>query len=371
MNGQDSNHQIDTLLLPFLQATNEEEAELHLDRLIAHIAPIIRGITKRSRDSEDAFQETIRLVINQLREFKSYPDGKAISNYLHYVKTIASHVVKGQLREENPQRRSLIDSLRYVLKNKKQFAMWVNENKEKFCGLAAWRHQQSSFTRSDRLIRLLNCPQIFEEVVLGQDVQSLDNAQLLAEIFNWVGHPVRFDELVRIICDLKRLQDPAPVAGAYESESLSLNSILPDIGPLPDEVAQWSEFLSRLWIEIEQMPRLQRIAYLLNFTAANGQVELFLTYGVATIRRIGSVLELTEEQFSLVWPELQLSDETRHYAEALTSYDERFALLWQHLPLTDATIARMLGTQRQKVINLRKAAGDRLSRRLIHLDGAV
>jgi hypothetical protein len=109
---------------------------------------------------------------------------------------------------------------------------------------------------------------------------------------------------------------------------------------------------------------LQRLAYLLNFTAADGQLELFWAYGVATIRRIGAALQITEGQFAQVWPELTLDDEERRRAMALESYDEKFALLWQHLPLTDVAIAKMLGTERQKVINLRKAAGDRLSRRL-------
>ena len=77
-------------------------------------------------------------------------------------------------------------------------------------------------------------------------------------------------------------------------------------------------------------------------------------------------LQLTEDQFSRVWPELQLTPEERHKAEALSSYDEKFALLWRHLPLTDLMIAKLLGTERQKVINLRKAAGARLSRRLAH-----
>ena len=43
---------------------------------------------------------------------------------------------------------------------------------------------------------------------------------------------------------------------------------------------------------------------------------------------------------------------------------EQFALVSQHLPLSDIVIARVLDTDRRKFINLHKAAGDRLSRRL-------
>lgn len=369
MNGQGSNPQIDPFLLPFLHTTDEAEARVLLAQLIDHVAPVIKKITGRSRDPEDAFQETTRLLIKQLWDLKADPDGKAISNYIHYVRVVASHVAKGQLRDEHPQRRSLVDALRYVLRSKAPFAVWENEFHERLCGLAAWRDQPTTFTRSKRLIQLLDCPHKLDEVVLpGRDARNLDHAELLAGIFNWVGHPIRFDELVRIVCDLKRIEEFTPIVETDEQNGRPLSELLEDGGRRPDEEAEWREFLQRLWAEIEQLPPLQRIAYLLNFTAADGQLELFWTYGVVTLRRISEAMQLTEDHFARVWPELQLSEQEHRRAESLTSLDERFALLWQHLPLTDATIARMLGTERQKVINLRKAASDRLSRRMAHHD---
>jgi hypothetical protein len=186
------------------------------------------------------------------------------------------------------------------------------------------------------------------------------------EIFQWVDHPIRYDDLVRIVCELKRVGEDAAVIWTGEDDERSMGEQLPDAGPRPDEVAEWSEFLRRLWAEIEQLPVFQRIAYLLNFTAGECQLELFLVYGVVSLRGIGAALQLTADQFERMWPELRLTDEERRKAEALTSYDEKFALLWRSLPLTDLMIAKLLKTERQKVINLRKAAGARLSRRLAH-----
>jgi len=365
MNGHGTDPQIDALLVPFLHAADEAEARCQLDELIAHAAPVIKKITGWSRDSEDAFQETTRRVVKRLWDFKADPEGKAIGNYDSYVKVVASHVAKGQLREDHPRRRSLADALRHVLKSEPRFALWEGENRERLCGLAAWRRQPTAATRSERLTRLLDDPHTLDEVVLpGRDAQVMVHAELLTGIFDWLGHPVRFDELFRLVCDLKRIEDFTPLVGTDEEGALPLSELLPGAGRLPDEEAEWTEFLGRLWAEVEQLPPLQRLAYLLNFTAADGQLELFWAYGVATIRRIGAALQLTEGQFARVWPELTLDDEGRRRAMALASYDEKFALLWQHLPLTDAAIAKMLGTERQKVINLRKAAGDRLSRRL-------
>ena len=126
------------------------------------------------------------------------------NSYFHYVKVVASHVAKGQLREKHPQRRSLVDSLRYVLKTNPHFALWENHNRERLCGLALWRNQPASLVRSQRLGQLLDQPRTFGEVVQPAcDTRTMDIAELLAEIFNWVGHPVRYYDLVRIICDLE------------------------------------------------------------------------------------------------------------------------------------------------------------------------
>ena len=137
MDGQESKTQIDPTLVPFLQTADEAEARLRLDLLVDLAAPIIRKVTGWSRDPEDAFQETAQQLIEQLWDLRTDPDAKAISSYLHYVKVVASHVAKGQLREKHPQRRSLVDALRYVLKTNPLFALWENDNRERLCGLAS------------------------------------------------------------------------------------------------------------------------------------------------------------------------------------------------------------------------------------------
>lgn len=369
MNEHDSDRRIDPLLLPFLRTADEREANQHLDHLIAHAAPGIAKITRSSRTPEDAFQETTHRVVKQLRELRAHCNGNAIGNYLHYVKVVASRVVKGQVRQEHPKHRSLVDALRHVLRREPSLALWESDGHHKLCGLAVWRDQQAGRTHSERLTRLLDEPRTFEEVVSLQcDAVNVNNVELLRQLFEWIGHPIRFDELTKIVCGLKQIEDLSPVADGEARRGLS--EWLPDKRRRPDEQAEWREFLERLWAQIEQLPHLQRLAYLLNFTAADGQLELFWAYGVAGIRRIGAALQITEEQFARVWPVLTLSDEMRQRALACENYDGRFAVLWQHLPLPDAAIGCLLGTERQKVINLRKAAGDRLSRHMVRAKSA-
>ena len=115
---------------------------------------------------------------------------------------------------------------------------------------------------------MLDHPDIFDELVsMGRDDQSLDHVELVNGIFQRVDHPIRYDDLVRIVCELKRVGEGATIISADEEDGRPMGELLPDAGPRPDEMAEWGEFLRRLWAEIEQLPVFQRIAYLLNFTA--------------------------------------------------------------------------------------------------------
>jgi hypothetical protein len=352
---------MDPILLPFLRAGDEREARQQMDRLIAHAAPGIARIARSSRAPEDAFQEAAHRVVRQLREIRLCRNGNAIGNYLHYVQVVASRVVKGELRQEHPTRRSLVDALRHALNREPSLASWESD-RQRICGMAAWRDRRPSERPGDRLTRLLEQPRAFADVVsVDRDPATLNHAELLKRLFEWIGSPIRFDQAIRIVAGLMRIEELTPVS-VGEVAGRRLCEWLPDQRRRPDEEAEWRGFLGRLWTQIVQLPRLHRLAYLLNFTAADGQLELFWMYGVASIRQIGAALEISDEQFDRAWEHLKLSDRTWGFVGACGAYSEKFAVLWQHLPLTDAAIAGMLGMERQKVINLRKAAGNRLSR---------
>jgi len=90
---------------------------------------------------------------------------------------------------------------------------------------------------------------------------------------------------------------------------------------------------------MEQLPRNQRAALLLNLkeTSGFGCITLFPATGIASVRQLAAAVEMTPESF---------------------------AELWNDLPLEDAKIAELLGLTRQQVINARKSGRERLTRRL-------
>lgn len=357
MDKQEAGQVVDPELIPFLEATDESLAGDYLNQLVARVTPLVEKITNRS-SHEDDFQEAIKQVIKALRDCKADPAGKAIGNYKHYVSVVAANVRRKRIRDQHLEQLALKDSLRNVLKREPRFGLWDGRNRETVCGLAKWRDRDSAI--SERWTRLLDQPLACEDAILpGRDAQRLEHVELLEAIFAWLDHPIAFNDLVGIVFDLKRIVEFTQVSDEED--------VHPPTGPSQEEVVRWKEFLEKLWAEIEQLTPQQRIAYLLNFTDANGRLDLFVIYGVASIRRIGATLQLSDEQFARLWPELKLSEEARRSAEAIKSYDEKFALLWRRLPLEDKVIAQMLDANRQRVINQRKKAHGRLARRLAPL----
>ncbi len=359
--------QPDPLLLPLLQAADEAEAEDWLAVLIErHARPVIERVAGRGREAEDLRSEIVTRVIESLQNCRADPSGKLISNFSHYVSVVAANVCRDEQRRESPRRRSLKDSIRHLLNRQPQFALWFGTDQSQLCGLADWRDHAPGLPQDSGFRQMLDDPQGFSARALaGRDAQRLDHTELLTAIFNDLGRPLRFDDLVNLVAELQGVRDYAPETDVWDDDERNDPlARLPDTGPRPDEEAEWRQFLASVWREVERLPPLQRIAYLLNFTDADGEVALFWWHGVASIERIGATLEITDEQFARLWPLLPLSDEQRRRAASLKSYGEKFSLLWQRLPIEDATIAAMLGTTRQNVINLRQAARRRLSRRL-------
>jgi hypothetical protein len=354
-----SSEQIDPLLSPFLRAVDKEEEQESLQRLISQVEEVVRKTTSDS----DEYHEAWRQLIVALRRCKADPENNPIRNFRHYAGSVAKHVRMKQRRDARLEFTALKEELRRLLHAAASFALWKASDGKQHCGLAEWAGQASSPARSERLAQLgadpLGCE---DEVLGGRNAQQIKSEELVEAVFRWLDHPLKLDELTEIVFELKRILPfvvvPEPDA---DDDKPSPIETIPARGPLPDQEAETRELLKFLWAEIEQLPRYQRIALMLNFTLADGESEIFVFYGVAGVRRIGRTLELSDEHYARCWSRLPVDEEMP------ADDDEKFAALWKSLPLDDLTIAGMLDTTRQNVINLRSSALKRLRRRMANL----
>jgi DNA-directed RNA polymerase specialized sigma24 family protein len=337
--------QNDDLLKPWLRTLRtrgDEAAETTLAQLIeTHIEPVIRGVIRfklrldsSARGEEaDLAQEALAQWLTELRKLGAKPDERSISDARGLAATIAYRVCYGWLRRQSPRRRALRNRLQYALTRQAGLALWTDRGSISIAGFAAWRGLAQA--PSDKLRQLPEDEKFLALVWrTGAEWQGAKLNDLLAAIFNYVGGPVAFDDLVSVVATLLQVKDEPPASTEEKTGGVEIAS---------DEDVAWRVekriFLERLWQEVRELPRAQRAALLLNLREADGRgcLALFPATGVATLRQIADALELPAELFAELWPQL---------------------------PLDDATIAGLLELTRQQVINLRKSARERLARRL-------
>jgi RNA polymerase sigma factor (sigma-70 family) len=293
--------------------------EREIEQLIAASQPVIGGILVRyqrtgtlmsAEDAED-LNSTIHLrLVVKLRAVAESADD-AIRNLRGYVATVAYNVVNDHLRQRFPERARLKARLRYALTHEPDLALWPGEDGP-LCGLSEWRGEE------DRV----------RELPPGIAASHRNEAvPALRQIFHATQRPVLFDDAVDVIADAWNILDLDPVP-------------LEDLGDRDGVTrAEDLDFARALWAEIRELPPMQRKALLLNlrYGGETNIISLLILGRIARFEEIAEALEMSR-------PEL--------------------ASIWRGLPIDDAAIAARLGITRQQVINLRKAARARLSRRL-------
>jgi RNA polymerase sigma factor (sigma-70 family) len=327
----------DALLRQYAECPDPEASEALLETLVVdHAQPGIRRIVRyklafqgarEAQDIEDLSSEVLLELISRLRAMKEGAAGESIGAFSGYTAVAAYHACNEYLRRKYPNRHRLKTRLRYLLNTDTRFAIWESPSAGWICGLRDWQAGRRAAPSGDVVNRWR---EKLSDLPHGRS--GLPPGDLLAKIFERFGGPVEFDELVSIVGQIWGVDDPpaAPEKAAQELEAAN---------PDPEHQLELKQWMTELWAQIRDLPQGQRAALLLNLRcgAESSAAALLPLTGVATIREVAEVLGLPAEEFAKVW---------------------------NQLPLDDLAIAARLGVSRQQVINLRKSARERLTRRM-------
>jgi hypothetical protein len=307
----------DDLLAQFLDCPDAEESEQLLGRLIAEqSAPVVeRIVTSKIRGAiaEDVRSDVMADLISHLRELKSAPGAEPIRDFRAYSAVAAYHGCDKYYRRAFPQRFRLENQLRYLLGKHVRLAVWMAPDGEWICGNKAWRQQQP----------------LVKSAAPAARTSSREAARLVESILDERSAPLPFNDLVETVAQHWRISDQQkPHSADVAHQAPSVETKLAQRG-----------WLRRLWMEIGGLPRAQRISLLLNLRDERGEAALTLLplTGVATMAQIAKALEMPVEELSR---------------------------LWNGLPLDDLRIAARLGLNRQRVIDLRRTARQKLNKLL-------
>ena len=339
----------DSMLTRFLSAKSESISDELLRAIIDEYAdPIIKKIlrsklrvslngrgTQQNQDALELAGDLRATIIATLRALRQNPNKAAIANFSDYVAIKTYSACADYFREKHPQRWRLKSLLRRRLRQNPRFALWQAEDKRWY----------ASFSRPEVTRSAAEAPDASESVTHPTDgklsAAQMKSDEFLGVLFERFGRPIVFDDIVKIAADTWLIHDPPSESidtGDSERDDLFTSS-----EPRVDLALEQRLFFEQVWIEVCQLPVLQRAALLLNLKdSRDGGVISFLPFlGVASKEELARLLEMP-------------------YAD--------FQKLWNELPLDDSRIAQMFGITRQQVINLRKTARERLARKMRKLE---
>ncbi|HKQ99254.1 MAG TPA: hypothetical protein VJT09_01195, partial [Pyrinomonadaceae bacterium] len=319
-----------------------EETAILAALFTEHIAPIVRQILNHKLqfyarhgarqfnhpDVEEVYNDVHMHLLRRLRALKADPTNRPISNMYAYVAAVTRTTCDEYLRRKYPQRRYLKDKLRHQLTTRAEFALWETTDGGWLAGLAYWKDQANvELPDRDLLISRLG----------ALDAHAQSTQELLSTIFNAAAQPLELEYLTALVAYLWGIEDHPQESLDGGGSTLAEQLAHPEADPAA--ILESRQLLDRLWAEICQLPRRQRVALLCNLRNQRGVnvITLLPVTGIASVEQIAAALEIPLPEFEQ---------------------------LWALLPLDDLQLAQYLGATRQQVINLRRSARDRLARRL-------
>jgi hypothetical protein len=345
--------QIDPLLVPFLEASDEAECDRLLHRLTSETAgPVIKRVIGNKlssinssgtegagqSDAEDVYSTVILSLIGRLREIKdSSSDLAPIADFASYAAVVTFNAWNAHLRRKYPLRNQLKNKLRYMLTHSRELALWDVQEQEQVCGYRHWQTKQKPTVTTGEVRSLRDDVWALERAGCLAASERTDIQKTALAVLNLFGRPVELDDLVGIVAEVAGVKDlpSAPIMNVRGQRA----DVASEARGGFDNAVECRLYLEKLWQEIAGLPPRQRVALLLNLKDPEGEngLELFSLTGVANLAKIAQAVEMGAAELAGVWNEL---------------------------PFEDSIIASRLQLTRQQVINLRKCARQRLARRM-------
>jgi DNA-directed RNA polymerase specialized sigma24 family protein len=329
----------DPRLTAFLAAETDADAAHALEQifdavterlLIECVRRGLHGSARQAADVEDAASDTRVRLIGRLWSLRRNGDGP-IEDFAAYVATTATRTCYAHLRARFPARTRFRNQLRYSV-SRHPDTLLEEADGVWWCRSRALRAAPSR----GALQQFIDAPALF--LARHRIDRAAPLPHLVAAVLGKLEAPIELDRFVDALTGALGIVDARPADTAGGEPILER---LPDPSPGSLRAMSDREQLLRLWREVVALPVNQRIALLLNLRDPDGGAALHALPATGLVARaeIAAALDLRP-----------------------AALDE----LWDDLPLDDLTIAARLGLTRQQVINLRKSARARLSRRTDH-----
>jgi len=349
--------------------------------------------SERQQTAWDVYQNATVKILKALAQVQE--SATRIDDPAGYAATIARNSCRDFWRVHHPGWADLKGRLSRFFRKQPAYELWsTDEQLGLICGPADGRNRAmadgakvSALIENPRRIRASALPKA--EVVERLDAPAW--ARLLEGVFEYLGGPLRLDDLVSIA---------GVLFGVKGSREMAFDEMThgddgrvwdpPAREERPDTVLAIRDQLRKLWAELRGMPKRWVMPFLLNPPVMKGaqgrkprrrpgesdgieaekpdrgEIAVFIANGIASVAEIESILAFKEEQYAVLWSGLQVEARGGPPLASMGDPHSRFAVIWDLLPLEDELIAAVMGLDSgQKVINLRMVAKNHLAKILV------
>src|SRR5262249_25451650 len=156
----------------------------------------------------------------------------------------------GWMRRRFPERHAFKSRLHYLLTRLAGLAVWQNESGTRMAGFELWQREKKAAT-AERLRQLSEDEGMVAHILAIKTARPQELGSVLAAVFNFIGSPVAFDELVNVLAELLQIRDQ-PIESTDQIEDTFGLAAAGEV----DTAWQVEKrtFLQRLWEEIRQLP---------------------------------------------------------------------------------------------------------------------
>lgn len=315
----------DSRLTRYLSAQDEATRSVELGRILdvevrERARNVLQGYVRTGWPLAPADIDDIagQVTINMLRKLLALTvmEEESVQSLDAYVVTLTRNCVRNFMRTRSPERARMKARLRYLFTQDERLAMWIHDRLT-LVGLAPWSKTDPAHAE-EREVRA---------VVSEEWRDDRPPVEGILRILRRVGKPVILAHLLSAFLSLEPHYAPPEPASEPATD-------------LHEQIVEARQYLRILWSEIQTLLPAQRAALLLNLRepGSGNALTLFLSSRIASLQEIAESVSMSAEELN-----------------------ER----WEELPLDDHRIATVLGRTRQQVINLRKSARERLTRRMV------
>jgi hypothetical protein len=309
-----------------LDSKNETERARLFDEIIRmRTAPLVRKILRQrlgfylnldghnpnNPEAEDLSNEILLSLEQRLRDLMAEPEKYPIDDYRQCVINVATDACQNFIRAKSDPRVRLKNNLLGVIGRHSEFKVWKGNDGLSLCGFATWEGRRISIAASERLAWLKENPESFKSKRFTyQSLQKAPYAKLIAEIFQWLGDPIRFEDLVELVPRFRQINDqPAePIEPAEKQEELQLAEPASPSSDGPEKRLTTKQ----LWEEVKQLPPKSRLVLCLSPVGEECEDlwDLLLTTDAVSLSELADGLEIPLEQITNIWLEAPMDSKT-------------------------------------------------------------